>query len=95
MKYLIDDNLWLESGNKANTYIEYFDQPSQLNIKDPDILALELSLAPIGGVNGFKLTEEEVLPDGTISISQEYIFSPDIAYSLFTHWKEVDAQIED
>jgi hypothetical protein len=91
LKYLIDNNLTLESGNKANTYIEYFEQPSVVQIADPDVLLLELGLNPlVEGINGFKLTEEEILPDGSIKISQEFLFAPDIAYSLFVHWKEID-----
>ena len=93
MKILIDDNLTLESGNRANTYIEYFDQPPVTTINDPDVLLMEFAVNPvIGGINGYKLTEEEMLPDGTIKIVQEFIFAPDIAYSLFAHWQELDAE---
>jgi hypothetical protein len=90
-KILIDDNLTIESGNRANTYIEYFEQPEVANIVDPEVLLLEFSLnGSIGGINGYKLTEEEILPDGSTRINQEFILAPDIAYSLFLHWKEVD-----
>lgn len=90
MKYLIDDSLTLESGNRANTYIEYLDQPEITKVNNPDVLALEFQLGPISGISGYKLTEEEQMPDGSISISQEFMFAPDIAYSLFLHWLEID-----
>lgn len=94
MRVLIDDNLTLESGNKAETFIEYPDaQPVQANIQDPFVLAAELSYAPITGIQGYRLLEEEILPDGSRQISQEFILAPDVAYAIFKHWQELDEQL--
>lgn len=94
MRILIDDSLFLESGNKAETYLEYADtQPPECSVSNPDVLAMELSYAPIKGISGYRLVEEEILPDGSRNVTQEFILAPDIAYALFKHWQALDAQV--
>lgn len=95
-RVLIDDNLRSNSGNKIETFIEYPDrQPAQTQIQSTSVLAAELSYAPIGGIQGYRLIEEEILPGGSRQVLQEFIFSPDIAYSLFKHWEELDKKSSD
>lgn len=92
-RILIDDSLRLQSGNIAETYIEYPDsQPDQLKIDDVDVLAMELTYAPIRGVQGLRLVEEEVLPNGTRRVTQEFNLAPDTAYSLFSFWRQLDKE---
>ena len=89
MKILIDDNLILQSGNRAETYLEIpASQPTQAQIIDPKTLALELNLGAIKGIAGYRLIEEEIFPDKSRKISQEFVLAPDIAYSLFLSFKK-------
>lgn len=96
MKFLIDNNLVCESGNIAETYIEYPDsQPAQGQITDVQTLMLELSYAPIKGIEGYRLIEEEVMPDGSRKVRQEFNLAPDVAYALFKHWEQLDRESKD
>jgi hypothetical protein len=79
-----------EAGNQLEIYIELPNkQPSQASI-DPSMLALELSVSRITGIEGFTLIEEEILPDGTKKVSQQFCFAPDTAYALFKYLEEID-----
>ncbi|MBE9037184.1 hypothetical protein [aff. Roholtiella sp. LEGE 12411] len=92
MRVLIDDNGQSEKGNRLETYLEYPDESlvDESLAKDVERLILELKFNPIEGISGFRLLEEEILPDGSRHISQEFILSPDVSYSLFRHWQELD-----
>lgn len=90
-RFLIDNNLICDSGNIAETYIEYPDsQPAQTQITDVQTLVLELSYAPIDGVEGYRLVEEELLPNGSRKVRQEFNLAPDVAHSLFLHWQKLN-----
>jgi hypothetical protein len=96
-RILIDKNLVSKDGNRCFTYLEVpdnEDQPSVLEgIITQERLALELTVAPIEGVMGYRLVEEELLPTGEIEVIQEYILFPDIAYSLFKVFEKWDQEM--
>lgn len=91
-RHLLDDNLISEIGNKCETILEVPEtQPPEAGIKDPRVLAMELSCKPIQ-VEGYRLVEEEILPGGQRLVRQEYSLAPDIAYALFDFFKSADKQ---
>jgi hypothetical protein len=93
-RILIDESLTSVNGNRCFTYLEVpNEQPSVLEGITQERLALELTVAPIEGVTGYRLVEEELLPTGEIKVIQEYIFAPDIAYSLFKVFEQWDQEV--
>lgn len=90
-RVLIDDSLRYPDGCQGKTYIEYADSmPDVAKISSYKVLVLELQFNPIEGIPGYRLVEEKVLSDGSTEVIQEFIFAPDIAYSLFKHWEKLD-----
>ena len=94
-RVLIDDSLRYPDDCKGRTWIEYADSiPDVAHISSPEVLALELQYQPISGIPGYRLVEEKTLADGSIEVVQEFDFAPDVAYSLFKHWEEIDKAIQ-
>ena len=94
VKFLIDDSLYLSSGNKVETYLEIPEFiPTEVTHNSPEVLALELNYSP-ATAEGYRLVSEEIMPDGTRQIHQEFVFSVDMAYALFKLLESFESKSE-